>query len=64
MQGIEIKMSPNKGRGVFASKDLAADEILIIETPIVHGETHQVINHQDSRERRDMHETGKRELIR
>ena len=35
LDGVEIKMTPDKGRGVFASKDLKRGELIIVEKAIM-----------------------------
>lgn len=37
VQGLELKMAPGKGRGLFASRNLAKGELLIAEKAISYG---------------------------
>ena len=39
IQGVEIKLTRFRGRGVFASKDLKRGELIIVERAL--GEAHQ-----------------------
>ena len=34
VQGVEIKMAPGKGRGIFATKSLKAGELVIVEKAV------------------------------
>ena len=38
INGLEIKMTKDKGRGVFATRDLKEGELIIVETPIAYFE--------------------------
>ena len=41
---IEIKNSPNKGRGVFAAQDISKGSYVIIEKPIAVGKEDEKYN--------------------
>jgi len=40
MDGVEIKMTPDKGRGVFASKPLNRGDLIAVEKAIALSEEH------------------------
>jgi len=44
VNGLEIKMTKNKGRGVFATRNLVKDELLIVEKPVASIERTSVLN--------------------
>ena len=34
INGVQIKISKNKGRGIFAARDISEGEIIIIDKPL------------------------------
>ena len=38
IQGLEIKMTSDHGRGLFATRNLKKGELLIVEKPVINAE--------------------------